>query len=508
MTAAPAYAEFGVQSNFSFLRGASRPEELVVTARLFDFSAMGLADRNTVAGVVRAWSQSRRIELPGISEPTRIPYHPGCRLVFSDGTPDILAYPQDRQGWAHLCRMLTKANMREESEKGAPILLAEDFWEWGERMSLAVLPEFRAEKTDGTLAFLKSVKARFRENAWLAVAPSYGGDDRWRLAQAAGMAQAAGLRLMATNDVLYHAAEQRPLQDVLTAIRLNTPVTEAGFALEVNAERHMKPREEMARLFRQYPEALAETLRFAESLSFSLGELQHNYPDEPTESGLPAQAELERLTWEGVKERFPGGIPEGQKNLIRKELALVERKNYARYFLTVHDIMRFARSKGILCQGRGSAANSLICYCLRITDVGPEIMDHLLERFISEKRDEPPDIDVDFEHERREEVIATSTRSTARSTRRSPARSFPTAAAPRSARWPRRSGFRRTSCPLSPARSGAGRARRWKTPPPGPPAWTSPISGQSSWLRSPTASWASRAIFPSMWAAGRDRPHR
>jgi error-prone DNA polymerase len=249
------------------------------------------------------------------------------------------------------------------------------------------------------------VKARFRENAWLAVAPSYGGDDRWRLAQAAGMAEAAGLRLMATNDVLYHAAEQRPLQDVLTAIRLNTPVAEAGFALEVNAERHMKPREEMARLFRQYPEALAETLRFAESLSFSLGELQHNYPDEPTESGLPAQAELERLTWEGAKERFPGGIPEGQKSLIRKELALVERKNYARYFLTVHDIMSFARSKGILCQGRGSAANSLICYCLRITDLDPLRYGLIFERFLNPERKLMPDIDMDFDERRRDEII-------------------------------------------------------------------------------------------------------
>src|SRR5690606_30218250 len=212
-----------------------------------------------------------------------------------------------------------------------------------------------------------SVKARFKENVWLAVAPSYNGDDRWRLAQAAGMADAAGLPLMATNDVLYHAAEQRPLQDVLTAIRLNTTVSEAGFALEANAERHMKPREEMARLFRHYPEALTETLRFAESLTFSLGELKHNYPDEVSESGLPAQEELARLAWEGARERFPDGVPEAQRELIHKELALIERQNYARYFLTVYDIMRSARSQGILCQGRGLSANSLSVTCLCIT---------------------------------------------------------------------------------------------------------------------------------------------
>ncbi|WP_274426144.1 error-prone DNA polymerase [Chelativorans sp. YIM 93263] len=404
-TATPAYAEFAVQSNFSFLRGASRPEELVVAAKLLGFSAVGLADCNTVAGVVRAWSQSRNIVLEEGDEPTSIPYHPGCRLVFADGTPDILAYPQDRRGWGHLCRMLTQANMREESEKGAPILLVDDLFEWGERISLAVLPVLD-KPTEETLAFLKRLKDRFGRSVWLAVAACYDGDDRFRLAQAANMAEASRLPMMAVNNVLYHAAEKRPLQDVLTAIRLNVPVSEAGFALEANAERHLKPPEEMTHLFRHYPEALIETQRFAESLSFSLGELKHNYPDEPTESGLPAQEELERLTWEGAQERFEGDVPEKMKKLIRKELALVEEQNYARYFLTVHDIMRFARAEGILCQGRGSAANSIICYCLRITDVGPDIMDHLLERFISAERGEPPDIDVDFEHDRRDEVIA------------------------------------------------------------------------------------------------------
>ncbi|MDZ5699282.1 error-prone DNA polymerase [Chelativorans sp. M5D2P16] len=403
MTAAPSYAEFAVQSNFSFLRGGSRPEELVVAAKLYGHSALGLADRNTVAGVVRAWTQSKHIKLTEGAEPALLPFHPGCRLVFSDGTPDILAYPQDRRGWAHLCRMLTVANQR--GEKGDPDLRAGDFLQWGERMSLAILPDLRADP-EKTLSLLRSLKDRFGRHLRLAAAPAYKGDDRFRLEQAASLAGAAGLPLMAVNDVLYHAAERRSLQDVLTAIRLNTPVAEAGFALEANAERHMKPPEEMARLFRHYPEALTETIRFAESLTFSLSELQHNYPDEPTESGLPAQEELERLAWEGAKERFPQGVPEKVENLIRTELALVREKTYARYFLTVHDIMKFAHSKGILCQGRGSAANSIICFCLKITDVGPDIMDHLLERFISVERDEPPDIDVDFEHERRDEVIA------------------------------------------------------------------------------------------------------
>ena len=387
------YAEFAIQSNFSFLRGASRPEELAVTASRLGLSAIGLADRNTVAGVVRAWQQSKVAKLP---------YHPGCRLVFSDGTPDILAYPQDRQGWGHLCRMLTEAN--ERGEKGDPDLRLDDFLKWGERMSLAVLPEL-GTSSDGTLTFLGQLKGRFGDSVWLAVCPSYGGNDRFRLEQAAALADAAGLPLMAVNDVLYHSPERRQLQDVVTAIRLTIPVAQAGFELGKNAERHLKPPVEMARLFRRYPQAIAETQRFARSLGFSLNDLKYNYPDEPTESGLEPQEELERLTWEGASKRYPTGMPANVESTIRHELEIVRELNYARYFLTVHDIVTYARSQKILCQGRGSAANSIICYCLGITDVGPDIIDTLFERFISKERNEPPDIDVDFEHEKRDVVI-------------------------------------------------------------------------------------------------------
>mgnify|MGYP001468025637 FL=1 len=403
--ASSAYVEFGVQSNFSLLRGASNPEELVVTACALGHAGMGLADRNTVAGVVRAWSQSKHIKLSEETAAASLAYHPGCRLVFADGTPDVLAYPQDRKGWGHLCRLLTQANLREESEKGAPLVLLDDLLEWGEDMSLAVLPDLTAPAQDA-LALLSRLKDRFGKGLWLAAAPDYRGNDRFRLAQAAAMAAAAGLPMLATNEVLYHAAERRPLQDVLTAIRLNVTVAQAGLELAANAERHMKPAAEMARLFRRHPEALAETLRFAETLSFSLGELSHNYPDEPTRDGATPQQELERLSWEGAAERYPAGVPQTVSGRIREELDLIERMGYARYFLTVHDIIQFARGKGILCQGRGSAANSVVCYCIGITAVGPERIDALFERFISEKRNEPPDIDVDFEHERRDEVIA------------------------------------------------------------------------------------------------------
>ncbi|MBZ9920324.1 PHP domain-containing protein, partial [Mesorhizobium sp. BR1-1-7] len=387
LTAIP-YGEFGIQSNFSFLRGASKPEELVVAAKLMGFSAIGLADRNTVAGVVRAWQQAKVETLA---------YHPGSRLVFCDGTPDILAYPRNRKGWGHLCRMLTQANLREENEKGATLLRRDDLLEWGELMSLAVLPALATGAQD-SLALLRQLKDRFGGALRLGVSPDYAGNDRFRIEQAAAMAELAGLPLMATNDVLYHTAERRPLQDVLTAIRLNIPVSEVGLELTANAERHLKPPLEMARLFRRHPEALAETLRFAQELTFSLSDLQYNYPDEPTQSGLGPQAELERLAREGAARRYPSGVPQSVTRRIEEELALIERLNYARYFLTVHDIVKFARSQDILCQGRGSAANSVVCFCLGITEVGPERIDTLFERFISEERNEPPDIDVDFEH--------------------------------------------------------------------------------------------------------------
>ncbi|MDF3152690.1 error-prone DNA polymerase [Mesorhizobium sp. XAP10] len=389
------YAEFGIQSNFSFLRGASKPEELVVAAKLLGFSAIGLADRNTVAGVVRAWQQAK-VE--------KLSYHPGCRLVFDDGTPDILAYPQDRKGWGHLCRMLTQANLRDENEKGATLLQRGDLLEWGDLMSLTVLPGLSTGAQD-SLALLGELKGRFGRNLRLGVSPDYDGNDRFRIEQAAALAESAGIPLMATNDVLYHTAERRPLQDVLTAIRLNTPVAEVGLQLSANAERHLKPPMEMGRLFRRHPQALAETLRFAQELTFSLGDLQYNYPDEPTESGLGPQAELARLAREGAANRYPAGVPDSVIKRIEEELALIERLNYARYFLTVYDIVKFARSKDILCQGRGSAANSVVCFCIGITEVGPEKIDSLFERFISEERNEPPDIDVDFEHEKRETVI-------------------------------------------------------------------------------------------------------
>lgn len=383
-----------------------------MAACLLGHAGMGLADRNTVAGVVRAWSQSKSIHIENKAEPEKsiepvhLPYHPGCRLVFADGTPDILAYPRDRAGWGHLCRMLTQANMR--GGKGAPLLYQRDLFEWGDRLSLAVLPGLDGGEEE-TLALLRGLRHRFGTALRLAVAPAYGGSDRLRLERAAAFAAAAQVPLMAVNDVLYHSAERRPLQDVLTSIRLNVPVARAGLELAANAERHMKSGAEMARLFRNHPEALAETLRFAEEVKFSLDELKHNYPEDTTEQGVDPQAELERLAWEGAQRRYPAGIPQKIKDIIPYELKIIAQKKYARYFLTVNDIVRYAREKAdVLCQGRGSAANSVVCFCLGITEVDPILMemDLLFERFVSIERDEPPDIDVDFEHEHRDKIIA------------------------------------------------------------------------------------------------------
>ncbi len=389
----PAFAEFSVQSNFSFLRGASHPEELVVTAKRLGLAALGLADRNTVSGVVRAHQAAKEAGLA---------YHPGARLVFSDCCFEVLAYPANRQGWAHLCRMLTTANLR--GEKGAPDLLFGDLVDWGEALELAVLWQPDCSPED-CAALLQELDLCFGGSVRLAAAPIYGPTDRFCLETAAATAQRAGVPLMAVNDALYHGPERRKLQDVVTAIRLHVPVGEAGRDLLPNAERHLKGPQEMARLFSGHQAALAETQKFAEKLSFSLDELKYNYPKECFGEGATPQEELERLAWLGAAERYGDTVPEKIKGQIRHELELIEELKYAPYFLTVHDIVQFARSQDILCQGRGSAANSTICYCIGITAVDPAMADLLFERFISPERREPPDIDVDFEHERREEVI-------------------------------------------------------------------------------------------------------
>jgi error-prone DNA polymerase len=389
------YAEFAALSNFSFLRGASHPEELIAAAARLGLRAFGLADINSVAGVVRAHVALREMPLP---EP-RPRFHPGARLVFRDGTPDMLAFPRDRAGWGRLCRLLTVGNRR--AEKGECLLDLADLLKFSEGLELIVLP--------GGPAPMHDVLARLREAApgrvRLGAVMHRRGDDRQRLAQLASLAHEARVSLIALGDVLYHAPERRPLQDVLACIREGTSIDRTGKLLEANAERHLKPPAEMTRLFRDAPEATEETLRLSERLNFSLDELKYEYPDESREGFATTQEALVHFTYEGAAVRYSAGIPEKIRRLLEHELALIAGLNYAPYFLTVHDIVRFARSREILCQGRGSAANSAVCYCLGITEVDPDRIDLLFERFVSAERREPPDIDVDFEHERREEVI-------------------------------------------------------------------------------------------------------
>jgi error-prone DNA polymerase len=393
------YAEIGITTNFSFLRGGSDPRSYVHQAGELRLPVIGIADHNTLAGVVRAYKE---LENPEVEFKPKLLI--GSRLVFMDGAPDILVYPRDRAAYGRLCQLLTRGKRGDDTEKGECHLGLDDLLEFAEGQLLVVmLPHrFEAAKAIEVLDRLQRSRA---DGVWLAASLLYRGDDKRRLARLQRIAAAAGVPLLATNEVLYHHPSRRPLQDVLTCIREKTTIDAIGKRLEANAERYLKPADEMARLFRDVPEALAETMRFAGRIDFSLAQLKYQYPDEPVPPGKTAQRHLEDLTWQGAHKRFPVRIPPKTKKVLHKELRLIRKLKYAHYFLTVHDIVRYARTQKILCQGRGSAANSAVCYVLDVTSVDPTKVDLLFERFISKERLEPPDIDVDFEHSRREEVM-------------------------------------------------------------------------------------------------------
>ena len=386
------YAELDVTTNFSFLRGASHADELVAQAKALGLEAIAVTDRNSLAGVVRAHTAAKAVGLRFI---------PGARLDLED-SPSLLCLPTDRAAYGRLSRLLSLGQGR--AEKGQCILRLDDVAVLAEGNIFIVVPPETLE--ENFRAHLQRIRAALAPaKLYLAASHAYRGDDRARIGALAAMAAACGTPLVATNAVLYHAPHRRPLQDVLTCVRKHTTINEAGYRLQANAERHLKRPEEMVRLFRGYEEAVARTVSIMEACRFSLDELVYEYPDEPVPPGTTPQAHLEALTWEGAAWRFPEGIPDKVRATITRELQLVAELNYAPYFLTVHDIVLFARSRGILCQGRGSAANSVVCYCLGITAVNPTEVNLLFERFVSHARKEPPDIDVDFEHDRREEVI-------------------------------------------------------------------------------------------------------
>jgi error-prone DNA polymerase len=391
------YSELQVTSNFSFLRGASHPEELVEQAALFGYDKIAITDVNTMAGIVRAHAAARSKNIQLI---------PACRLDLLDG-PSLLAYPTDKNAYCRLSALLSLGNLR--AEKGSCHLYRADVFAYKEGMKFIVIPPAELNTSfDFEATFpeaLKIYKAAFGTSLYLSASKSYQGDDQKRLFRLAGLADRFDIPLVATNDVYYHDASRRELQDILTCVREKCTIYNAGFRLHQNAERHLKPIAEMERLFRQYPEAILRAGEIAEACKFSLDSLKYVYPDEMTSDGRSPQEELTHLAWKGAKEYFGEELPEKITSAINYELKFIKEMNYAPYFLTVHDIVRFAREQKILCQGRGSAANSTVCFCLGITSVNPEKIDLLFERFISSARNEPPDIDVDFEHERREEVI-------------------------------------------------------------------------------------------------------
>jgi error-prone DNA polymerase len=386
------YAELQVTSNFSFLRGASDPNELVLQALKLGHKAIAITDCNSVAGIVRAYVAAKE---------TGIKLVVGVRLDFDDG-PSVLCFPRDRPAYARMTTLLTTGKRR--AEKGQCRLYVDDLFAQAEGQIVVALPPERVDESFAN--HLRRLRDRLPA-LYLAAHHLYRGDDVRRITELGALADSLGLGLVATNDVHYHVPARRPLQDVLTCIRESCAIHEAGTQLSANAERHLKSTDEMARLFASRPDAVARTMEIVDACRFSLADLKYEYPAEPVPEGRTPQEELERLTWEGVARRYKdrGGIPKKVRKQLADELALVAELNYPAYFLTVHDIVRYAREQKILCQGRGSAANSTICYALGITEVDPANGNLLFARFLSTEREEPPDIDVDFEHERREEVI-------------------------------------------------------------------------------------------------------
>ena len=391
------YTELQVTTNFSFLRGASHPDEMVDRAAAYGFSGIAVTDRNTMAGIVRAHVAAKK---------KGIRFIPACRLDLLDG-PSLLAYPTCKEAYGRLSALLTVGNLR--AEKGECHLYREDVFAHAGGIKFMVVPpvELNAQfdLDAGFVSALTAYRGALGAELYLAASRWYQGDDGKLFYRLSTLAKRLDVPMVATNDIYYHEPGRRQLQDVLTCVREKCTIYTAGFRLHSNAERYLKPIAEMQRLFRQYPDAILRTQEITEACQFSLDELKYVYPEELTSEGRTPQEELSFLAWEGARSRFGEEIPEKTRATILHELGFIEQMNYASYFLTVYDIVRFARRQGILCQGRGSAANSTVCYCLGITSVNPSKIDLLFERFISSARNEPPDIDVDFEHERREEVI-------------------------------------------------------------------------------------------------------
>ncbi|QLC22291.1 error-prone DNA polymerase [Parasphingopyxis sp. CP4] len=415
------FVELGITSCFSFLRGASDAVDLVLAALAQGYDAIGIADRNTMAGIVRMHVEAKEARIRPVI---------GCRLDLIEGL-SFLAYPKDRVAYGRLCALLSRGKMTtsdgEWQEKGECHLTLAMLADHARDVQLILIPPEDLSSAyhlhpgvppqedsvslvaeSGTVAqLLPMLVEHLPSLGHIAASYLYRGGDRARIAALDRLARDNGLSILATNDVHYHAPDRRPLQDVMTCIREKTVIDAAGLALHANAERHLKSPDEMVRLFADWPHAIAATRAVADACDFSLDELKYEYPEDTVPDGRDPQEYLTELAWAGAEWRYPDGVSDKVCKLIRHELRLIEKLDIARYFLTIRDIVRFARRQDppILCQGRGSAANSAVCFCLGITSVDPTQVELLFERFVSEERKEPPDIDVDFEHERREEVI-------------------------------------------------------------------------------------------------------
>ena len=391
------YTELQVTTNFSFLRGASHPEEMVEYAAALSYKSIAITDRNTFAGIVRAHTAAKKLNMRII---------PACRLDLVNG-PTLLALPTDGDSYSRLSGLLTLGNLR--TEKGKCELYKEDVFHYAKGIKFIVIPPPSLNATFDFDASFKMVLQEYKDalgdQIYIAASRRYESEDAKQLHRISELAKQFDMPMVATNDVHYHHPQRRELQDVMTCVREKCTIHNAGFRLHPNAERYLKSQDEMQRLFRHYPDAIYQTQVIAEACTFSLDQLKYQYPKEITTDNRTPQEELTFLTWEGAHKIFGTTIPEKVKTSIEHELNLMAQLNYAEYFLTVYDIVRYAREQKILCQGRGSAANSTVCYCLGITSVDPSKFDLLFERFISTARNEPPDIDVDFEHERREEVM-------------------------------------------------------------------------------------------------------
>ena len=389
------YVELQAATHFSFLRAVSSAEELFSAAALLGYPALGIADRNSVGGLVKALRAA---------DSTAVRLVAGCRLDLMDGA-SLLVWPRDRAAWSRLTRLLTIGKSRADprkGEKGQCFLHWEDVAAWSDGLVAALVPDEADSAGATALAQLRDI---FGDRSHLALTHRRRPGELRRLHSLESLARRHQVRSLATGDVLYDGPDKRMLHDVVTAIREHVTIDELGFRRERFADRHLKSPIEMERRFRAFPDAVQASADIASDCSFSLRELSYQYPDEIVMSGLTPQAALEKLTRDSLAALFPNGPPKTYSDLLEHELKLVGKLRYAPYFLTVNSVVQFARSQQILCQGRGSAANSMICYVLGITSIDPIKHSLLFERFISESRNEPPDIDVDFEHERREEVI-------------------------------------------------------------------------------------------------------